>query len=319
MTTLVTLSLVELTKRTTCSRPRWVVAVALSLAVLFAGCASTKSPTISTPVAKINPTAQATTFMAPTPMNRTPTAVVTAQPNHSNSTSLTATPSVANMPPTTVNATSPVPTVAGPQPTGYGPLLIPIRLQIPKIKVNAAVETVGLEPDGTMGTPNNFEDVGWYGYGPIPGNSGTSVIAGHVDSVHGPAVFWYLKNLVPGDLIKITFVGGATRSFVVDGNGAYETDAAPIPTIFSWSGPPRLTLITCGGVFDRTVHAYNLRVIVYAHLEASSSSNQAAAALPNASGTPANARVPAQGIAMAANSTSSLGPTPSEDRPKGAT
>src|SRR6185437_12791823 len=66
----------------------------------------------------------------------------------------------------------PLPTPGGPEATGLGPLELPVRVRIPRIGVDAPIETVGLEANGTMGTPQSFSDVGWYGYGPTPGQAG---------------------------------------------------------------------------------------------------------------------------------------------------
>ncbi|MGH2458587.1 MAG: sortase domain-containing protein [Chloroflexota bacterium] len=229
----------------------------LAILLLTAGCASLGGNPISrlagqttaTPAVRVEPT-PATTLpaasMTPAPPTETPVALAPAEP-----------------------VLPPLPTMAGPEVTGLGPLELPVRVKIPRIGVDAPVETVGLEADGTMGTPKSFSDVGWYGYGPTPGQAGEAVLAGHVDSVHGPAIFWSLRDLKPGDRIEVDLFGGGARHFVVDGSGTYPSGAAPISSIFSWSGPPRLSVITCGGVFDRSVHAYDHRLIVYARLDSS--------------------------------------------------
>lgn len=209
-----------------------------------------------------------------------------------------AVPTATPVPPPTA-----IPMPSGPEPTGLGPLEVPVRVRIPRIGVNAPIETVGIEADGTMGTPKDFADVGWYGYGPMPGQVGASVIAGHVDSVHGPAVFWSLRDLRPGDRIEVDLLGGVTRRFVVDGSGSYQSDAAPLSAIFSWSGPPRLVVITCGGVFDRARHAYDHRLIVYAHLDTSSA--QTTSAIPPPSG-PARSGTRMPSLAVADGATDPL-------------
>lgn len=165
-------------------------------------------------------------------------------------------------------AVSPTPVApTGDQPTGNGPLQVPVRIRIPRIGVDAPVEIVGLEGDGTMSTPRSFEDVGWYGYSPVPGDAGTAVIAGHVDSVRGPAVFWSLRDLRAGDQIEVDLTGSSSRRFIVEGEGLYLSNEAPLAEIFSWAGRPLLDLITCEGVFDPSRHAYDKRLVVYAHLD----------------------------------------------------
>ena len=238
----------------------------LSILFLTSGCAgpgfnplsrltgqSTATP-VTTPVVRIEATRAA---VSPTTV-ATPATTATAS---TMDTPVALTPAVPVL--------SPLPTPRGPEATGLGPLELPVRVRIPSIGVDAPIETVGIEADGTMGTPKSFSDVGWYGYGPTPGQAGESVLAGHVDSVHGPAVFWSLKDLKPGDKIDVVLFDGGTRHFVVDGSGTYPSGAAPISSIFSWDGPPRLSVITCGGIFDRSVHAYDHRLIIYARLESS--------------------------------------------------
>jgi sortase (surface protein transpeptidase) len=216
---------------------------------------------------------------------RSAPALATPPPSPAASPTLTAAPPTPTVPPTA--APSPTATPSGPVPTGSGPLRLPTRLRIPRIHVDASVEVVGLEANGTMSAPRRFEDVGWYGYGPIPGEPGASVIAGHVDSVHGPAVFWSLHELRPGDRIEIDLLGGTTLQFVVEGTGSYPSDEAPLSTIFTLAGPPRLNLITCGGIFDRVRRAYDQRLVVYARL-----AGPGGTGLPGSAAGP-TARVPA--------------------------
>lgn len=251
------------------SRSPWLAL--LSILVLTAGCASLGSNPVSrlTGQTTVTPTAAPPARVEPTPTATLPAASATLTP------ALTMDTTVAL--PSAEPVLPPLPTPSGPEVTGLGPLELPVRVRIPRIGVDASIETVGLEADGTMGTPKSFSDVGWYGYGPTPGQAGEAVLAGHVDSVHGPAVFWSLRDLKPGDLIEVDLFGGGTRRFVVDGSGTYPSDAAPISSIFSWNGPPRLSVITCGGVFDRSVHAYDHRLIIYARLDTSPAGKAVAA------------------------------------------
>jgi sortase (surface protein transpeptidase) len=154
-----------------------------------------------------------------------------------------------------------------PVPTGYGPFPLPLRVRIPRIKVNAPIQAVGVNPDGTMSAPPSPGVVAWYGYGAPPGEPGASVLAGHVDSVRGPAVFWSLQDLQAGDPIDIDLVGGVTLRFVVVQTAWYVPAAAPLATIFGTGGDPRLNLITCGGVFDHALHAYDKRLVVFTRFD----------------------------------------------------
>src|SRR3954469_11334251 len=80
----------------------------------------------------------------------------------------------------------------------------PRHLEIPAIGVSSRFEALGLHRDGTLETPRRWQEVGWYKPGPEPGERGPAVVAGHVDSKTGPAVFYRLHWLRRGDLIRIS-------------------------------------------------------------------------------------------------------------------
>lgn len=157
--------------------------------------------------------------------------------------------------------------------SGPGPVVttVPLRLKIPRIGVNARVEPVDLEADGSMGTPSGPWTVGWWDRGFLPGQPGSAVIDGHVDYRNvGPAVFWRLDNLRPGDLIQITMPGDAVLTFVVDQTAVYTADeSAPVARIFAPSDVPRLNLITCTGTFDPSSRSYDRRLVVFSKLATS--------------------------------------------------
>jgi sortase (surface protein transpeptidase) len=202
---------------------------------------------------------------SPTPSGGSATATDAAPRATTATTSLptsvtTASPTVAG----TLPSTRPADLSAIAGTTGLGAFPLPTRLRIPKIHVDAPVETVGLETSGAMQKPSAPDVVAWYGYGPTPGSAGAAVLAGHVDSVHGPAVFWSLQDLHAGDVVEVELLGSHVFRFVVDSSSLYVPEAAPIDLIFSPTGPPRLNLITCGGVFDRSRHAYDHRLVVFA-------------------------------------------------------
>jgi hypothetical protein len=137
----------------------------------------------------------------------------------------------------------------------------PIALRVPAIQVDAAVVPVGLEPDGAMEIPSDVRTVGWYepfaGSGLSPGEPGTAVIAGHVDSrVQGRGAFWLLRELSPGDIVEVTHEGGRISAWRIESVVRYPKDDVPIKDIFAIEGPPRIALITCGGEFDRSIGSY---------------------------------------------------------------
>src|SRR5918998_469877 len=124
----------------------------------------------------------------------------------------------------------------------------PARLRVPTIKVDAAVEHVALTEDGAMDTPKDYANVAWYNLGPKPGQPGNATIAGHVDSKRGPAVFWDLRKLKPGDEVYAIGDDGVERRFVVTVLEFYKRPDAPLQRIFGPAPGTHLNLITCAGV-----------------------------------------------------------------------
>lgn len=120
-----------------------------------------------------------------------------------------------------------------------------------------------------MAVPSNYTDVAWYEEGAPPGTPGNAVIAGHLDSTTGPAVFYRLEDLNPGDEIFTITADGQEFRFVVTSSEIYFADDAPLDRIFGNSIRPHLNLITCDGAFDRSVREYDKRLVVYAELATS--------------------------------------------------
>ena len=142
----------------------------------------------------------------------------------------------------------------------------PIHISIPAIGVSAAVGRLGLNPDGTLQVPGDFDVTGWYAGGPAPGETGPAVIAGHIDSRRGPAVFYRLRELRPGQEITVGRTNGSSVRFAVDGVAQYPKQAFPTEAVFGPSPDPLLRLITCGGAFDRSQRSYRDNVVVTARL-----------------------------------------------------
>jgi LPXTG-site transpeptidase (sortase) family protein len=139
------------------------------------------------------------------------------------------------------------------------------RLQIPGIGVDASVVTLGVDADGTMQAPSTPTDVGWYDFSARPGRTGNAVFAGHVDYIHyGPAVFWRLHELQPGDEVDVVLVDGSRFAYRVTSVTAYDDATAPVAEIVGPTAAQSVTLITCTGVFDSTAHNYNQRLVVRA-------------------------------------------------------
>ncbi|HEY8745867.1 MAG TPA: class F sortase, partial [Chloroflexota bacterium] len=114
-----------------------------------------------------------------------------------------------------------------------------------------------------MDVPKQWNDVGWYEYGPTPGQVGNAAIAGHLDSTTAPAVFWRLGTLKVGDKIMITLSDSQTVTFVVKQKVSYAYNDAPIAQVFGPATTPNLNLITCGGSWDAFTKNYSNRIVVY--------------------------------------------------------
>lgn len=146
----------------------------------------------------------------------------------------------------------------------------PVRLEIPKIGVTSSLMPLGLNSDHSLQVPplSRAQEAGWYRYGPTPGSKGPAVIVGHVDSTRGPAVFFRLGKLRPGDLIRVHRKDGTTAGFRVDSAEIVSKNDFPSQKVYGRVGYAALRLITCGGAFNRGSGHYTDNVIVYAHLAA---------------------------------------------------
>ena len=142
----------------------------------------------------------------------------------------------------------------------------PVLLSIPSIGVDTALETLQLHTDGSLAVPSQWGEAGWYAGGVRPGNAGPAVIAGHVDSINGPAVFYRLRELRPGAVVLVRESTGATLRFVVDRSVSYPKDRFPTEAVYGLTPLPELRLITCTGDFDFRAHSYLDNLVVSAHL-----------------------------------------------------
>jgi sortase (surface protein transpeptidase) len=148
-----------------------------------------------------------------------------------------------------------------------GPDARPVRLSIPAIGVSAPIGPVGVK-DGYLDVFDDAANVGWYGLGPVPGRAGSSVLAAHVDHArYGPGVFFRLAKLKVGATITVGFDDGSSLRFRVTERAQYPKDELPVRVLFTRTGNPVLTLITCGGAFDRQRRSYADNVVVLARPE----------------------------------------------------
>jgi sortase (surface protein transpeptidase) len=140
----------------------------------------------------------------------------------------------------------------------------PERIVIPAIGVDADVIDLGLQDDGTMEVPSDFAQTGWFDRGPKPGRVGPAVIAGHVDSTTGPAVFFRLSELSAGDEIEVHGEDGEIVTFAVREIQQHPKDEFPTEAVYSGTPGAELRLITCSGEFDQGERSYRDNTIVFA-------------------------------------------------------
>lgn len=139
------------------------------------------------------------------------------------------------------------------------------RLIIEKAQIDAPVVEKGVDAAGVMQSPDNAYDAAWYDFSAHPGFGDNAVFAGHVDYIHvGRAVFWYIKDLEPGDLIRVRLASGTTYSYAVTSKNQYDADTAPVDQIVGHTDKETVTLITCGGTFNSATHQYDKRTVVRA-------------------------------------------------------
>jgi sortase (surface protein transpeptidase) len=146
---------------------------------------------------------------------------------------------------------------------------VPVRLEIPAIGVATGLQRLGRATDGTVEVPSGLGKwtmAGWYEGGTRPGDLGSAVILGHVDSTSGPAVFYRLRELRPGDRVEVVRAGGSRVAFTVDRVEQYPKRRFPTAEVYYPTLEPMLRLVTCGGAFDYATGHYTDNVIVFASL-----------------------------------------------------
>jgi sortase (surface protein transpeptidase) len=146
---------------------------------------------------------------------------------------------------------------------------VPVRLEIPAIGVDTGLQRLGRAGDGTVDVPSGpdrWDAAGWYEEGTRPGDPGSAVILGHVDSKAGPAVFYRLRQLRRGDRVEVVRAGGSRVTFLVERVEQYDKRRFPTADVYYPTLKPMLRLVTCGGVFDPATRHYTDNVIVFATL-----------------------------------------------------
>lgn len=143
----------------------------------------------------------------------------------------------------------------------------PTNVSIDSIGLAAPLIELGIRSDGGMEVPENFDDVGWFTGGGVPGGRGPVVIAAHVDSPTGPAAFIDLERVAVGDVISVTTSDGGVHDYRVVRLEEYRKDAFPTAAVFGATAADELRLVTCSGVFDPRAASYESNLVVFADRE----------------------------------------------------
>ena len=142
---------------------------------------------------------------------------------------------------------------------------IPEYISIPSISVSASVEQVGINTKGNISAPSSFSTVGWYKYGPVPGDMGIALIDGHVNNgLNLAGIFINLDKIQKGDDIYVTNGNGKKTHFVVSSISYLDYTDHLDSIVSGQSQEPELALITCSGDWIPSMKTYNKRMLVIA-------------------------------------------------------
>jgi sortase (surface protein transpeptidase) len=150
------------------------------------------------------------------------------------------------------------------KPTSIRPPSRTGHLLIPAIGVDSPLIPLGVTSNRTLEVPKDYGVAGWFTGGPFPGEPGPAVVAGHVDSISGPAVFYRLRELQKGDVIVVSRKGGLRSRFRVESLRWFSKSAFPTDLVYGFVDTPVLRLITCGGAFDSSAGHYVDNLVVFA-------------------------------------------------------
>ncbi|WP_374115596.1 class F sortase [Streptomyces sp. NK15101] len=158
---------------------------------------------------------------------------------------------------------------AGPAAGPSMPRSAPTRLRIPRIGVDAPFIGLRIGPSGALDPPpaDDTNLVGWQESGVSPGELGTAIVAGHLDTATAPAVFARLGELEAGDTFEVSRADGTTAAFVVDSVEEFDKDDFPDRRVYEDTPNALVRLITCAGAYDRKAKDYTENLVVFAHLK----------------------------------------------------
>jgi len=142
---------------------------------------------------------------------------------------------------------------------------VPVAVTADGDAISGPVVPTGVDATtGELDLPPEAKVVAWYQYGPTPGAPGSAVLAGHVDWHGVPGIFFRLRDLRAGDAVSVTMSDGSIQAWTVTGVTLIAKPELPVADVFARTGPPMLTLVTCGGSFDYATHHYRSNVVVTA-------------------------------------------------------
>ena len=174
---------------------------------------------------------------------------------------------VLSTPPTTSPATPTTHTSLATTIAGQGlARSLPERLIIPALGISTPVGLLGLQANHQVQVPVDAQSVGWFRLGPTPGQLGSSVLLGHVDSYRGPGIFFRIKSLPEGSLVEVVLHDGVTGLFRVLTVVQYAKTGFPDALVYGASGSRLLNLVTCGGTFDHATGSYESNIVVFSRL-----------------------------------------------------
>lgn len=141
-----------------------------------------------------------------------------------------------------------------------------LRLRVPTLGVDSDAQPLATDAKGELEVPSTAQGIGWYRAGPLPGDVGAAVFAGHVDLNGRQGVFSRLSTMRPGQEIDTVRPDGTPVRFVVTRVEQHPKSAFPTDAVYRPTDSPELRLITCGGSFDRGRGSYRDNIVVFARL-----------------------------------------------------
>ncbi|WP_245812080.1 class F sortase [Actinophytocola xinjiangensis] len=142
----------------------------------------------------------------------------------------------------------------------------PLWIDVPAIATHSSLVPLGLNDDRTVEVPPVEQPMqaGWYEHSPTPGQTGPSVVLGHVNGGGQDGIFARLHELKPGDEIRVGREDGQVARFVVDRTEQIPKKEFPADAVYGNTAEPELRLITCGGSFDDDADSYRDNIIAFA-------------------------------------------------------